>query len=80
MTDRIIDFPLPERRTVADNLLQMLVEQGHMDASAVPGKSIFSVVLEDWQIDLLSCYGITDAERDDANLEDNDNDEYEVPT
>lgn len=46
ITVMITAFPAPENESV----LKMLIEHGHMDETAVAGRSIFSVVLEDLQV------------------------------
>jgi len=58
-------FPVRESERTADVMLQMLLDNGHLDADGV-----FTILLEDWEIDLLSCYGAQD-----ADLEDSDDDE-----
>jgi len=60
-------FPVPQSGRTADSVLRMLLENSHIDEEGV-----FSVPLEPWEIDLLSCYGEADAE-----LEDSDDDEDE---
>ncbi|MGI9500836.1 MAG: hypothetical protein ACR2P3_12420 [Geminicoccaceae bacterium] len=54
-------------------MLRILIERAHVDESAFQGKAIFSAVLEDWQLDLLSSYG-----EPAADLANSDDDEDEA--
>ena len=61
----ITAFPVRASERNAEAMLQMILNYGHID-----DEGMLCVPLEDWQIDLLSCYGATD-----ADLEDGDDDE-----
>jgi len=58
-------FPVRASERTAEAMLQMLLDNAHVDDAGV-----FTVPLEDWEIDVLSCYGAQD-----ADLEDSDDDE-----
>ena len=62
-------LPIQESERNAEAMLQMILNYGHID-----DEGVLNVSLEGWQIDLLSMYGATDAEQDDADLEDSDDD------
>ncbi|MGI9487050.1 MAG: hypothetical protein ACR2RF_14475 [Geminicoccaceae bacterium] len=66
----ITAFPVRRTERTAEAMLQMLLENAHIDEG-----DIFSVPLEDWEIDLLSSYGAPE-----ADLEDSDDDEDESPS
>ena len=61
----IVALPVRENAQIAASILRMLMEKAHIDE-----RGIFSVELEDWEIDLLSCYDATD-----LDLEESDDDE-----
>lgn len=62
-------FPTRASEPSAEAMLQTILDHGHIDEEGV-----ISVPLEDWQIDLLSMYGISE-----ADLEDSDDDEDLAP-
>lgn len=64
----IIAFPVSTSERTAESMLRRLLENAHIDKEGV-----FSVPLEPWEIDLLSCYGTAD-----TDLEDSDDDEDEA--
>ena len=64
----VVAFPVPATERTSESLLRILLENAHVDEEGV-----FSVPLEPWEIDLLSCYGAPD-----IDLEDSDDDEDEV--
>lgn len=64
----LIAFPIRETERTAQAILRNMIENGHVDDDG-----IFSVPLEDWEVDLLSCYGAAD-----ADIEDSDDDLDEV--
>lgn len=64
----ITAFSVRESERTAEAMLKKLIDHGHIDEDGM-----FSIPLEDWEIDLLSCYGAQD-----ADLEDSDDDEDEA--
>ena len=61
----VIAFPTTENERTAMAMLRMMLDHGHIDEDGV-----FRVPLEDWEIDLLSSYGVAS-----EDLEDSDDDE-----
>ncbi len=57
MTTNIIAFPTTQCAPVAQTLLDMLLEQAHLESGQEPDTGLLSIELAGWQIDLLSCYG-----------------------
>ena len=67
----VVAFPAPESERTAEAMLQMLME--------IDKDGVFSVPLEPWEIDLLSCYGEAEADLEDGyDDEDSDDDENVV--
>ena len=70
----VVAFPVCESERTAEAMLQLLMENSHIDE-----EGIFSVPLEPWEIDLLSCYGEAEADLEDGyDDEDSDDDENVV--
>ena len=70
----VIAFPVRESEHTAEAMLQTLLENSHIDEAG-----IFSVPLEPWEIDLLSCSGEADMDLEDGyDDEDSDDDENEA--
>ena len=61
----VVAFPVRASESTAETMLQRLLESSHIDEEGV-----FSVPFEPWEIDLLSCYTVAD-----ADLENGDDDE-----
>lgn len=64
----ITALPLRKSERTAEALLENMLENGHIDE-----EGMFCIPLEDWEIDLLSCYGAAS-----EDLEDSDNDEEDA--
>ncbi|MGI9504232.1 MAG: hypothetical protein ACR2RE_14380 [Geminicoccaceae bacterium] len=48
----------PENASLAQGLLQILLEEAHIEVFSPEGGGVALMRLERWQIDLLQCYGI----------------------
>lgn len=68
----ITPFPYAETRRVAQELLFMLLEQGHVESQCeATGRARFTLDLEDWQLELLNVFGAAkeDLEENEAEEE-----------